>query len=111
MEGKLQEQLTEASSKAIQELTLAQRTEALQDFTARTGIELTDDVMQNDIPPRLQAKISSMPFEDYLQEVATYLGKGKVVKQVDEGLKQTNIDKLAGGGLQEDGKPTGYTIL
>ncbi len=109
--GQLQEQLGEASSKALQDLTLVERQEALKTFESSTGVQLTDDVMQNDIPPRLQAKMGSMPFNDYLQEVATYLGKGKVVKQTDEGLKETDINKLAGGGMQENGKPAKQQIL
>jgi len=109
--GQLQEQLGEASTKALQDLTLVQRTEALTEFAASTGLELTDDVMQNDIPPRLQAKIGTMPFNDYLKEVATYLGKNKVVKQTDEGLKQTDLEKLAGGSLNEIAKPTKHVIL
>jgi len=67
--------------------------------------------MQNDIPPRLQAKIGTMPFEDYLNEVATYLGKGKKVKDTDDALGQTNIGDLAGGGQTKAAEPKGYTIL
>ena len=93
---KIQEVTSAASEKAVQELSIVERTEALQAFTSSTGIELTDDVMMNDIPPRLQQKMGSMPFEEYLQEVATYLGKGKVVKPTDEGLNQTDINKLSG---------------
>ena len=99
---KIQEVTTTASEKAVQELTLVERTEALADFTASTGIELTDDVMMNDIPPRLQSKMGSMPFEDYLQEVATYLGKGKVVKPTDKGLNQTDLNKLSGSSFEKD---------
>ena len=109
--GRLQEQLSEAGSKALQDLTLSQRQVALQEFTASTGLELTDDVMQNDIPPRLQKKMETMPFDDYLQEVATYLGKGKVVKQTDSADDVTNINDIAGGDLNEAAKSTGYQIL
>ena len=99
---KIQEVVSTASEKAVQELTLVERTEALTTFEDATGIKLTDDVMMNDIPPRLQSKMGSMPFEEYLQEVATYLGKGKVVKGSDEGLDQTNINHLAGSGAVVD---------
>ena len=109
--GKLQEQIDEASTKAINELTLSERKDVMARFSASTGINLTDDVMQNDIPPRLQAKINDMPFEDYLKEVATYLNKGKVVKQVDDELGQTNLGKLAGSGQTKQSKSNSYAIL
>jgi len=64
---RINETVTAATEKAVQELTLAERTDAVKDFAARTGITLTDDVMMNDIPPRLQAKMGSMPFDDYLK--------------------------------------------
>jgi len=100
--NKIKETITAASEKAVQELTLVERKEALASFTSSTGIELTDDVMMNDIPPRLQSKMGSMPFEDYLQEVATYLGKGKVVKDTDSGIDQTNINKISGADIPSD---------
>jgi hypothetical protein len=109
--NKLQETIDAASSKALEELTLEERTASLHSFQERTGITLTDDVMRNDIPPRLQKKITEMPFEDYLNEVATYLKKGKVVKQTDNALDQTNIGDLAGGSANKPSKSKGYEIL
>lgn len=109
--GQLEEQLVEASSKAISELTLVERTEMLKQFQAQTGIVLTDDVMANDIPPRLQSKLNSMPFEEYLQEVAAYLNKGKVVKPTDEGLDITNLSNLAGSSITNSRSQSKYQII
>ena len=95
--GKLKELTDTASAKAVADLTLSERKDVLADFESSTGIKLTDDVMQNDVPPRLQAKINSLPFSDYLQEVASYLSKTKVVKPTDDGIDQTNLEKLNGG--------------
>ena len=111
LEGTLKEQLQEVSKKAISELTLEERTNTLRAFQDRTGIVLTDDIMTNDIPPRLQNKMSDMPFEDYLQEVASYLNKGKVVKQTDESLNITNIGNLPGTGDVKPSGPSKYQIL
>lgn len=111
MQGKLNEKIDEASAKAVQDLTLTQRQDMLANFQASTGIILTDDVMANDIPPRLQNKIGSMPFEDYLQEVATYLGKAKVIKPTEETPAITNIGTLAGTGETAQSKPKKYQIL
>jgi len=109
--GQLEEQLVEASTKALRDLTLAERTEMLAQFQTQTGIVLTDDVMANDIPPRLQNKINSMPFEDYLQEVATYLKTGKVVKPTDESLNITNLSDLAGSSITNGRQKSAYQIL
>jgi len=111
LEQKLRTLEDEAAEKAVKDLTVVQRQTALADFTSRTGIELTDDVMENDIPPRLQKKINEMPFNDYLEEVAKYLNKGKVVKPTDEGLGQTNIGKLAGHEAADSKKSSSYEIL
>lgn len=109
--GQLEEKLAEASTKALRDLTLVERTEMLNSFQAQTGIILTDDVMANDIPPRIQNKINTMPFEDYLQEVATYLNTGKVVKDTDEGLGITNLSNLAGSSITNRGSKSTYQIL
>ena len=109
--NKLKELTTEASTKALADLTLNERKDAVADFQTRTGIALTDDVMKNDIPPRLQAKMNTMPFDDYLTEVATYLGKGKKITQTDDSLDQTNLGDLAGGGDTKANESGKYTIL
>ncbi len=108
--GELSEITKVASEKAAADLTLAQRQSALETFTAETGIELTDDVMQNDIPPRLHKEITEMPFEDYLAKVAAYLEKKKVVKD-EKLLEQTDLTKLAGTKLTKGAKPPKSTIL
>jgi len=95
--GKLKELTDAAASKALADLTLSERKDALADFQSHTGIVLTDDVMSRDIPPRLQDEINSMPFEAYLEKVAAYLGKTKVIKPTDDSLEQPNLEKLAGG--------------
>jgi len=110
-QGQLKELTDDASAKALSDLTLVERQEALGAFQTRTGIELTDDVMQNDIPPRLQNKINDMPFEDYLEEVATYLKKGKVVKPTDNGLDATDIGNLNGAAPTAPKSKSAYTIL
>ena len=110
-EAKLQELTEAAATTALKDLTLNERKEALESFQKRTGIVLTDDIMQNDIPPRLQAKINTVPFDDYLNEVATYLGKTKVVKQTDATLDQVNIGHLAGAGETTPPDTGKYTIL
>ena len=44
-------------------------------------VNITDEVIQNDIPPRITRKLESgeIQFDEFLTEVATYLGKGKKI--------------------------------
>jgi len=109
--GGLDEQINEASKKAISDLTAVERSEKLATFTQATGVVLTDDILKNDIPPRLASKINDMPFEDYLRDIAEYLSKGKVVKPTDSGLDATNISKMAGGDLDNSKKSSSYQII
>ena len=109
--GKLKDLTEEAQTEALRDLTLSERKEALASFQTQTGIVLTDDIMQNDIPPRLQAQINDMPFGDYLNKVAAYLGKDKVVKPTDSGLDQPNIGNLAGGAPTGSASKSKYQIL
>jgi len=90
---------SEASKKAADELTKTERTEALSEFQVRMGIELTEEMLTNDIPLRIQRKAEKMPFDQYLATVATYLAKNKVVAD-EKLLDQTNIGNLAGRGEQ-----------
>jgi len=109
--GKMKELTDAASEKALNDLTLSERKDALAEFQERTGLELTDDVMENDIPPRLQNQIGTMPFDDYLDKVAEYLGKDKKVKPTDDSLDATNLGKLAGGEGNKTEESKGYQIL
>lgn len=109
--GKLQELADEAANKAIQDLTLSERKDALVSFQEATGIVLTDDIMENDVPQRLKNQINDMPFPEYLKKVATYLGKGKVIKQTDATLDQTNINTLTGSSYESKTKKVSYQIL
>jgi len=105
------EEITEtASTTAAADLTLKQRQEAIDSFSSDTGIELTKDILENDVPPRLQAKMKDMPFNEYLSEVAAYLGKTKVVKD-EQVAKTTNIGKLPGSEEVRQPKKAEYVIL
>lgn len=109
--GKIKELTDAASEKALQDLTLSERKDALAEFHERTGVELTDDVMAKDIPQRLKDQINDMPFDDYLNKVSEYLGKEKKIKPTDEELAATNIGDLAGGEGKTKVDSKKYQIL
>jgi hypothetical protein len=70
----------EAGSKAAAEFELARRGEILADFTKNTGFTLTDEVIANDVPPRLTKKLEDgMEFGAWLYEVKSYLDTPKAV--------------------------------
>lgn len=57
-------------------------------------VKLTDDVIANDIPPRITNKLKSGgSFEVFLEEVKTYLTTGKV-PQVEKAPKIPNMDSV-----------------
>lgn len=108
--SKLDELASEASTKALQELTKGERTSILEEFNSQKGLNLTEEIMEYDVPPRIQKQAESMSYEEYLEVVANYLSKGKVVKQTDDGLDQVNIHSLPGAEGNTTSKKS-YTIL
>ncbi len=70
----------EAGAKAAAEYELARRAEVLADFTKNTGFALTEDIVANDVPPRLTKKLEDgMEFGAWLYEVKAYLDTPKAV--------------------------------
>ena len=76
------------------------RKRALQEFTdANPTLALTDDVIQNDVPPRITKKLESgsISFGDYLLEVKNYLTAGKVIGKGDTPKPGINLSEVPGG--------------
>jgi len=68
------------SDEASQGTELERRGLQLEQFNLdNPDVQLTDEVIQNDIPPRITRKLEKgeIQFDEYLEEVKTYLGKGK----------------------------------
>jgi hypothetical protein len=102
--ARLEELTGEARKAAEREFELDRRRQVLEEFNASAPIAITDEIIANDVPPRITKKLAegTIAFEDYLNEVSEYLGKGKVVKN-EEVLNQPNLSTLAGGT-----KPSNY---
>ena len=98
--SEIDEELKQVSTGSLETEELERRKQVLTDFVAEhEGFELNDQVLANDIPPRITKKLETgaISFEAFLQECHDYLSKGKVVKQTDEGLGQPNLSKVGGG--------------
>lgn len=76
---------------------LAQFNEAHPDFV------IDDDLIANEIPPRIVKKLEngSITFEDFLQECYDYSKTDKVVKQAKP-LDQPNLSKVPGGSRPDN---------
>lgn len=70
------------SKEASQMTELERRGLQLEQFNQdNPDVNITDDVIQNDIPPRITRKLEKgeIQFDEYLEEVKTYLSKGKKI--------------------------------
>jgi hypothetical protein len=104
-QAKFNETRTSIQQKAVGESELDYRQRALQEFSeAHPDLKLTDDVIQNDIPPRLTKQLENgeVTFGAFLDKVAEYMTKGRVVKPTEE-VPNGGVDlgKAAGGSLPD----------
>ena len=100
---KVEEALKEAGNKATKEAELKRREQVLADFNAEhSDMPITDELIANEVPPRITKKLENgeVSFEDFLDEVYTYVNKGKRTHN-PETMGQPNLSK-AGGGLTPD---------
>jgi len=93
--------LNEFSTEAEKAAELERRNLVLQEFLMQNpGLQLNDEVIANDIPPRITKKLDSgeISFEEFLEESKKYLTKvGAVVKDTVETPNVPNLNKVGGG--------------
>lgn len=98
------DKVKQASTSSLDKEELERRKQVLEEFNqANPDFLINDDVIANDIPPRITSKLAKgdITFEEFLQECLEYTKTGKVVKQ--EGItKQPNLSKVAGGNKPDD---------
>jgi hypothetical protein len=76
--------LDQAGLNAAQAYELQRRKEVLAEFTQNTGFALTDEIIANDVPPRLTKKLEDgMEFGAWLYEVKQYLDTPKAIQKED----------------------------
>jgi DNA repair exonuclease SbcCD ATPase subunit len=100
--------LNEVTTAATQAAELERRTQILAEFSAsHPDIELTDDVIQYDVPKRITNKLEKgeVTFEEFLNDVYTYLTTPKKVGTGNTTLGQPNLGRLGG-----DSTPTGSAV-
>lgn len=101
----IDEELTQVTSSTLAKEELERRVEVLTEFNlAHPDVELTDDIIGNDIPPRIIKRLETgaVSFEAFLQECYDYTKTGKVIKQGDKPLTGPNLSKV-GGNHNPDG--------
>jgi len=107
----LGESLQKVSLESAQEAEVSRRAQVLEDFlTANPGFTISDDVLANDIPPRIKNKLESgeVTFEAFLDEAKAYLGKNKKLGDGNSVGGEPDLDTVGGGAnatpdaIQED---------
>lgn len=99
-EKEIDEDVKKVSGSALEEEELERRKEVLASFLeTHEGFDLNDEIIENDIPPRISKKLAngSITFEQFLQECYDFSTKGKVIKQ-EETLDQPNLSRFGGSG-------------
>jgi len=96
--------LNEASQEAMRAAELERRAQVLEEFNRSRGLDITDEVIQFDVPPRITKKLENgeISFEAYLEEVSDYLTSPKTVKGGDSTLNQPDLNKVGGSDAPED---------
>lgn len=91
----------EIAVKAKGETELDYRQRALEEFQqANPTLTINDDVIQNDVPPRLtkQLEKGEITFGEFLNQVKTFMTKGKVVNpKVDKANDDPDLGDVPGG--------------
>ena len=77
------------------------REEQMAAWSASTGIELTDEIVDNDLPPRYKKDLEAgrITFQEFLTRAGDYLKADKVVQGASEDVKDDtkNLSDVAGG--------------
>lgn len=97
--------LNEATQEATRQAELENRAQILADFQARNpNLVINDEVIKYDVPPRITNKLEKgeITFEQYLADVASYLGTPKVVGDDNKTMNQPNINNVGGSHTPSD---------
>jgi hypothetical protein len=103
--NEINERLQTVSADGTKTAELERRVQVLQEFSvANPGLVIDDDVIANDLPPRITNKLQNneVTFEDFLREASEYLKAGKVVGSPEKTLNQPNLSKAGGGSNPSD---------
>lgn len=100
----IQSNLTDISDKAKLKGATGERKVLLDAFIAdNPGLTITDDVLANDIPPRITSALENgeVSFMEFLGNVKEYLTSGKVILD-NKPDKTPNLSSIGGGATPGD---------
>jgi len=101
---RVKEKRTEIKAKATKETELQKRTRVLEEHNvANPDFALTDDVIDNDIPPRITRKLEQgkITFDEFIQASHEYLSKGKVIHAGDPAPNEPDLSAQSGSNVPD----------
>lgn len=96
---------TDIKSKAKKETELDRRKRLVEEYNeANPTAILTDDVIENDVPPRITRKLAEgkISFDEFLTEAGEFLNKGKVIDPGQSKEPEPNLGKAGGSSRPEN---------
>lgn len=93
------ERVKNAAQKGVMEAELELRRTVLERYKAdNPGFELTDDIIANELPPRISRELANgdITFEEFLQQAKDYLSAGRVVGSGSRASEEPNLSKAGG---------------
>lgn len=102
---KHQSTLSTAAQQAAMQAELERRTQVLDEYNrSHPGYEITDEVIQLDVPTRITKKLESgeISFDNFLTEVKDFLYSPKKVGTPNKTLGQPNLGNIGGGDTPSD---------
>lgn len=103
--SKHQNLISAAEQQAAIQAEMDRRTQVLNEYNrSHPGFEITDEVIQLDVPTRITKKLESgeLSFDDFLGEVKEFLYSPKKVGTPNKTLGQPNLGNLGGGDTPSD---------
>ncbi len=102
----VQSEIQTITSEASQQAEINARQISLSEFNAKhTKVQITDEIVKNDIPPRITNKLANgeITFDDFLVESYAYLTSGKVILGTLSD-PPTNLSSTGGGSTPSAAK-------
>lgn len=97
----LAKELENIRKKSADKGELEVRKEQMTAWSESTGIELNDDVVENDLPPRFLKELEAgkITFEQFLDKAGNFLTTQKTIKGAGESTEEeeTDLGQVAGG--------------
>ncbi len=103
--AKFQTRQEEVSGKAKEQTEVERRTELLKVYNeANPDFQLTDDVIENDVPPRFfkQLQAGEITFEEYLDKAKDFLSSDKVMDKGELAPDEPDFHKAGGGSTPSE---------